>query len=57
MSVKYEIRKGKTEPCELVSVVKGKSWGGLVDSTFVNFVCDGTYTHCKEIMGKLEDMT
>lgn len=54
MMTRYEIRKGDTAPCKLVSVVDvdchifGKS-------TAVNFVCEGTHTYCSDIKDRLEN--
>lgn len=47
--IRYEIRKGKTAPCELVSVVP-TDFGG--DAT--NFVAEGTHTYCTRIKEQLE---
>lgn len=49
MIIRYEIRKGKTAPCELVSIVP-TNFGG--DAT--NFVAEGTHTYCSRIKEQLE---
>jgi len=54
MTATYEIRKGDTAPCKLVSLVRGKVWGGTVDKVFVNFVCEGTHTYCAGVEARLE---
>lgn len=54
--VMYEIERGVNSPCQLISVVKGKSFGGKVDTEFRNFVCEGTYTYCINVKEKLEAM-
>jgi len=54
MTATYEIRKGDTAPCKLVSLVRGKVWGGTVDKVFVNFVCEGTHTYCAGVKARLE---
>lgn len=48
MTVKYEIRAGKNAPCELVSVVKTPFGGNAV-----NFVTEGTHTHCVKVRDML----
>lgn len=52
--VRYEIERGVSAPCQLVSIVKGKSFGGKVDTEFRNFVCEGTHTYCMSVKEKLE---
>jgi hypothetical protein len=47
--IRYEIRKGQSKPCELVSIV-ATQWGGDA----VNFVCEGTHTQCQRVMEKLQ---
>lgn len=54
--VRYEIERGINSPCQLVSIVKGKSFGGKVDTEFRNFVCEGTHTYCMSVKEKLEVM-
>lgn len=47
--IRYEIRKGKTAPCELVSIVPTDFGGDAV-----NFVAEGTHTVCDKIKARLE---
>lgn len=49
MTVKYEIRKGDTSPCKLVSIIPTKFGGDAV-----NFVAEGTHTYCKDVKDRLE---
>ena len=49
MIVRYEIQKGDTAPCKLVSIVPTKFGGEAV-----NFVADGTHTYCKDVKDRLE---
>lgn len=43
--IRYEIRKGDTAPCKLVSVVK-TNFGGEA----VNFIAEGTHTYCQRVL-------
>jgi hypothetical protein len=45
---RYEIRKGASKPCELVSIVETQ-FGGEV----VNFICEGTHTQCASVRDML----
>lgn len=47
--IRYEIRKGRTAPCELVSIVPTDFGGDAV-----NFVAEGTHTICDRIKARLE---
>ncbi len=47
----YQIRAGKTAPCELWSIVQ-TNFGGVAE----NFVCEGTHTYCSYVRGKLEKL-
>jgi hypothetical protein len=49
MTERYEIRAGRSAPCELVSIVP-VGWGGEA----VNFICEGTHTYCKLVMDRLQ---
>jgi len=53
----YEIRPGRTSPCELWSMVRQGDeclWWLPADYIHQNYVCDGTYTYCNEIKERLE---
>jgi len=44
----YEIRPGKVAPCELVSIVHKNG------TQYVNFIAEGTHTHCMNIKNAIE---
>ena len=49
----YKVIKGEDGQFALMSHVVGKSWGGMIDTTFENYVTSGTYEHCEKIRDKL----
>lgn len=47
--IRYEIRKGDTAPCKLVSIVKTNFGGDAV-----NFVAEGTHTYCQRVLDAIK---
>jgi hypothetical protein len=50
--MRYEIRKGKNAPYELVSIVLTNFGGDAV-----NFICGGTFEECEAVKDKLSVST
>lgn len=49
MATRYEIRKGETAPCMLVSMTKLANWPETE-----KFITEGTHTYCKRILDEIE---
>jgi hypothetical protein len=50
MTERYEIRAGRSAPCELVSIVPTR-WGNEA----VILVCEGTHTYCETVLDRLQN--